>query len=223
MFMKILLKKFFSHKKSSELYALQKEKDKILTYLKELQRLEGKLWGVDINFLKNGEEHILDDTNHLIYMFSRGHHDKLSKVLANKNVKSFMSDLENIRKDFNILKKDLRDKERLKLLISNFTIKLVDAKNYNKFKDVFLLEKRLYEVLDRQDVEFSMLLQDVSKIKVDTKSEELDLFVASIKKVREILAGHLDNIKFFEEDRHGFSNTSNLIHELISIFSQDLE
>ena len=221
--MGLILKRLFAGKKKSELYRLQKEKDAIVKYLKELQKLESKLWGVDVRELRGGEEQILEDANHLIYMFSKGHHDKLSQVLSSKNVKSFLQDLESVRKDFFVLKKELREKERLKLLVSNFTIKLVDAKNYNKFKDVFLLEKRLYEVLDRQDVEFGVLIKDVAKIRIADSTNSFDVFMVSLRKLRDILSGHLDNIKYFEEDRVGYSNTSNLIHELIKIFEQQLE
>jgi hypothetical protein len=218
-----LLKRVFNSESKNYKYKLEREKDKILEYLRELEKLEAKLWGTDIKTLKGGEEQVLEDTNHLIYMISRKDYSSLKKVLELKDVKSFLSDLDEFRKDFKYFKKELREKERLKLLISNFTIKLVDANNYNKFRDVFLIEKKLYEVLDRQDEELSVLFEDISKIRVNTLDEKIDLFLGSLKKIREILGGHLDNYKYFEEDRAGYSNASNLIFELINIFNQDID
>ena len=218
-----IFNKLISTSNKSKKYKLEREKEKILEYLKELKKLEAKLWGADVKTLKDGEEQVLEDTNHLIHMISKGKHTTLKKVLERKDVKNFIEDLEEFKKDFNLLKKELREKERLKLLISNFTIKLVDAQNYNKFRDVFLIEKKLYEVLDRQDEEFSILFKDLSKVKVNTSEEKLEVFLNSLKKIREILGGHLDNYKYFEEDRVSYSNTSNLIFELIKIFNQDLD
>jgi hypothetical protein len=217
---KLFNKMFYSTNKKSR---IEKEKENILNYLKRLEKLEAKLWGTDIKNLKSGEEEILEDSNHLIYLISNKKYNNLKTILELKDTKKILNDIYQFKKDFNILKKELREKEKLKLLISNFTIKLVDAKNYNKFRNVFLIEKHLYEVLDIQDNEFNILLNDLSKIKINTIEEKVEIFSNSLKKIRNILSGHLDNYKHFEEERVGYSNTSNLIYELIKIFSQDLD
>ncbi|MFW6285811.1 MAG: hypothetical protein ACOC16_01420 [Nanoarchaeota archaeon] len=210
----------YSNNKKSK---IKHEQEKILKYLKELEKLEAKLWGTDIKNLKHGEETVLEDSNHLIHLIANKKYDTLKKILELKDTKKILNDIFQFKNDFNILKKELREKETLKLFISNFTIKLVDAKNYNKFKNVFLIEKHLYEVLDVQDNEFNILLNDLSKIKIKTTDEKIETFLSSLKKIRAILSGHLDNYKHFEEERLGYSNTSNLIFELIKTFSQDLD
>lgn len=218
-----LVTSIFKREKKDVKYKLEREKERILEYLKELQGIEAKLWGVIVTDLKNGEEIVLEDSNHLIYMIGNNKHDDLNRVLKLKDVKDFLEDVEAIKRDFGILKKELREKEKLKLLISNFTIKLVDANNYDKFKSVFILERKLYDVLDKQDDELEILIRDLSRIKVETREEKIEAFITSLKKIRDILSGHLDNYKYFEEDRYQYSNTSNLIHELIKVFRQDIE
>jgi len=199
------------------------EKNKIKKYLEDLQEKEAMLWGSIIKNLKEEENKLVEDTNHLIYLINSKNYKTLEKILIKKDVKEFLGDLELIRKDFLELRKAIKDQDKLKLLISNFTIKLVDSANYERFKMVFLLQRDLYEVLDKQELELKNLLSDMSKFKLETDKEKLDTFILYLKNLRDILAGHLDDYKHFEEERLGYSNTSNLLHELIKIFSQDIK
>lgn len=201
---------------------LDYEKNKILDYLYKLKKLEAKLWGVIIRDISYTEEKVLEDTNHLVYLYSTGKKESLNKILQKKEYKEFLKDLISLKKDFIILKKEIREKEKLKLLVSNFTIKLVDSKNYLKFKDVFLLEKVLYDVLDRQDEELNVLLNDISKMKIESENK-IDAFLESLKNIRTILSGHLDHHELFEDERFGYSNTSNILHELIKVFKKDID
>lgn len=214
------LKAYFKNKKLKPIVI---EKNKIIEYLEDLQSKEAKLWGVIITDIKNQEDELVEDTSHLIHLINSKKHSTLKQILAKKDGKNFLKDLTEIRKDFLALKKAIRDQDKLKLLISNFTIKLVDSANYEKFKLVFLLERDLYEVLDRQELELNRILMDVSRLKIETENQKVEIFMETLKDLRDILAGHLDNFKYFEEDRLGFSNTSNLIHELIKIFEQDID
>ncbi len=211
--------KFTSSNKKKVMY----EKERILNYLYKLKTLEAKLWGIILKDISHEEEKVLEDTNHLIYLYSTGKNEKLVKILKGKNLNSFLKDLNKLKKDFLILKKEIKEKERLKFFVSNFTIKLVDSKNYMKFKDVFLLEKILYDVLDKQDEDLNLMLKDISKIKIHTEEMKFELFMESLKGIRTILSGHLDHHDLFEEEREGFSNISNILHELIKIFKKDLE
>lgn len=202
---------------------LVSEKEKILHYLLTLKNVEAKLWGIIIKDISHDEERVLEDTNHLIYLYSRGKTNDLKKILDSKNYKDFLHELEKLRKIFLILKKEIREKEKLKYLISNFTIKLVDSKNYDKFKDVFLLERVLYEVLDKQDEDLIFLFDDLNKLKITSDDMKFDLFIKTLKNIRSILSGHIDHHYLFEEERYGYSNTSNVLYELIKIFKTKLD
>lgn len=202
---------------------IKKEKDKILQYLYELKHIEANLWGVNIVNLKNGEEETLEDTNHLIYLIANRDQKNLTKILKLKSTKDFFDNLNNIRNDFKILKRKILKKDKLKLLISNFTIKLVDFKNYNKFKEVFLYERMLYEVLDKQDEDFATLMKDISNMKINPNEDKIEIFVDSLKKIRNILSGHIEFCELFEDERNGYSNVSNIILGLIKIFETDIE
>lgn len=195
-------------------------KKNLLKHLKELKALESKLWGVTINHLSSGEEVVLEDTNHLIYYISSEKHDELSKILEMKEIEDFLSDIRNLKSDFVYLKKQIKEKDKLKNLISSFTIKLVDEKNYDRLEDIFLLEKQLYDVIERQDEELSNFMENISKIKVDMNSKKVDAFMDSLVNIRKILAGHMDHHDLWEEERMGFSNTSNILHSLIKIVQE---
>lgn len=80
-------------------------KNSLLSYLKNLKELEAKLWGIDLIHLSAGEERVLEDANHLIYLVSRNEYSKLKDILNLKDTSNFMKDLEDLRKDFFILKK----------------------------------------------------------------------------------------------------------------------
>lgn len=200
-------------------YKANKEKENILQILRKLQILEAKLWGVIIYDLKDGEELILEDTNHLIYLINNQQELKLKNILKLKEVEKFLEDIENIKKDFNLLKKQIREKDRLKLLISNFTIKLIDSKNYENFKKVFLLEKDLSQILEKQDKDLNFLINDLKQVKINSDDEKIEFFIENLKKIRKILSGHIDEFSYLEkEERSAYSDTSNLIYELIQIF-----
>ena len=72
-------------------------------------------------------------------------------------------------------------------------------------------------------MELQRILKDASKLKINQNEKQVNVFIDILKDLRDILAGHLDDFKYFEEDRLGFSNTSNLIYELIKIFEQDIK
>ncbi len=190
------------------------EKAKLLDYLEQLKVLETKLWGVTIKHLADGEEQVLEDVNHLIYLFSHGKKTELKKILDSKNVKEFLDDLRNLKSDFLVLKKEVMKKEKLKMMVGNFTIKLVDHKNFSKLEEIFLLEKQLYDVIDKQEEELNALIGHVSAIKVDITERKSDVFLGSLNKLRRILAGHMDHHALWDEERQGYSNTSNIIHSL---------
>jgi len=221
--MSVIKSKIKSYIRNRKLRPIVVEKNRIKNYLEDLQEKEAMLWGNIIKNLKEEENKLVENTNHLIYLINSKNYKTLEKLLLKKDVKEFLEDLELIKKDFLGLRRAIKDQDKLKLLISNFTIKLVDSANYEKFKLVFLLQRDLYEVLDRQELELKTLLNDVSKFKIETDKEKLDTFILYLKDLRDILAGHLDNYKHFEEERLGYSNTSNLLHELIKIFSQEIE
>lgn len=200
-----------NHKKK----VIQKNKDALLLYLADLKKLEANLWGVNIVHLKNGEEDVLEDSNHLIYLVSREEkHIKLKNILKNKEFIDFIKDLDNLKSDFNFLKKKITQKNKLKSLISNFTIKSVKPENYSKMKNIFLFEKKLYDIIEKQDTELNDLFSNIKSLKFDTQVGNVDLLIDSLKNIRNILAGHHDLHSFIEDERLGFSNTSNIIYEL---------
>jgi hypothetical protein len=200
--------------KFSSVQTHEEKKKSLLLFLENLKQLESKLWGVTIQNLSNGEEVVLEDANHLIYLISRDNTESLKKVLKSKEIKEFTKDIENLREDFLILKKQIKRKENLKNLISNYSIRLVSEENYSKLEKVFLLEKQLNEVIAKQDEELNNLLKNISQIKFPIENKE-KLFLDSLVKMRKILSGHMDHHSLWEEEKQGFSNTSNIISSLI--------
>lgn len=198
------------------------KKEKLLKYLFELKELEAKLWGVYINHLKNGEEEILEDTNHLIHLISRKKEDDLKQILELKQVNDFIKDLKNLKNDFLYFKKKIHYRNELKNAISNFTIKLVEPNNFGTLENIFLLEKKLYDLLDEQEEAINEILKDVSKLRIETEEQKINLFLISLKKIRDILAGHKDLDYLFEKERLGFSTTSNIINSLIKMVKSNL-
>jgi len=205
----------------------KKRKEKIeiqtlINYLKELKSLEAKLWGITIKQIQNGEENILEDSNHMIYLLSREKHKHLKEILKEKKVETFFKDIQNLKEDFNYLKKKILEKNRLKNQIANFTIKVVKPNNYNKMKKIFLLEKKLYETIDSQELELNQILNTIQKIKIKKNEEKIEEFIKYLKKIRTILAGQQDLHYLWDEQRLGYSNTSNLIYELINLIKINL-
>jgi len=204
--------------KKDKVGTFEEEKNKLIKFLKELKELESKLWGVTLRHLQTGEEEVLEDTNHLIYLISRDNHQKLKTLLNSSKLKDFRKSLNNLKSDFLYLKRKIRKKDTLKNLISNFTIKLVDKENYMEMESIFLLEKNLYDVLDFQENELNELMDNLKLVKnFETNEEKLNLFIDSLKELRGILAGNQDLHNLWSEDRYGFSNTSNIINELINM------
>ncbi|MCA9495632.1 MAG: hypothetical protein KC589_01715, partial [Nanoarchaeota archaeon] len=64
-------------------------KDSLLKYLKSLKELEAKLWGIDLIHLSEGEERVLEDANHLVYLVSRDEYSKLKDILDLKDTNNF--------------------------------------------------------------------------------------------------------------------------------------
>ncbi|MCA9497520.1 MAG: hypothetical protein KC589_11360, partial [Nanoarchaeota archaeon] len=184
---------------------------------------EAKLWGIDLIHLSEGEERVLEDANHLVYLVSRDEYSKLKDILDLKDTNNFLKDLENLRKDFFYFKKKVKERDNLKNLITKFTIKQVNHNNYQKLENIFLLEKQLYEVLEYQEQEFVKLFSDLPKMKLVSEEDKIKEFIFALKKIRDILSGHMDFYSIWEEERAGYSNSSNIIHSLIKVVSSDLE
>jgi len=185
-------------------------------FLNDLKILEASFWGVNITQIKNDEDKIIEDTNHLIYLISRDENNKLTKILKNNDVKDFFKSLNKLNADFKYLKKKVNKRDKLKNLITKLSIKLVDKNHFKDLENIFILEKQLYNVLDRQDVEFNNILFETSKLKFDSLDDlKVDTFIEILKNIRKVLGGHLEHHKLWEEERFGFSNTSNIIYSLI--------
>jgi len=188
----------------------------LLKFLKELQSLEAKLWGISITKIKNDEEIIIEDSNHLIYLILNEKQEILENILRQKDVKDFFSSLQILFKDFNSLKRKIHKRDYLKNLITKLSIKLVDKHNFKAMEDIFILEKQLYEVLDRQDEDFKNILIDSSSINISiSQISKFEKLITILKDVRNILGGHLEHHELWEDERLEFSNTSNIIHSLI--------
>ena len=196
----------------------------LISYLNELKRLEANLWGVNIIQLKNTNEEVLEDTNHLIYLISKekNQYEKLKTILIKKEFKEFKNDILKLKIDFSYLKKKIKEKNKLKNMISNFTIKVVEPKNYSKMKNIFLLEKKLYEIIEEQDLELEKLFTEINKIKFSNKEEKINQFILNLRKIRTILAGHQDLHHLWNKERIGYSVTSNIIHELIRTIKENI-
>ncbi len=192
-------------------------KEALLIFLKDLQRHESKLWGILITDLKNQEEIALEDTNHLIYLLNSQDKPTLKKIIKLKETKELLNDLNLIREDFLNLKKQIMHKERLKNLISEFTIKCVDEPGkINSLEKIFLLEKQLYDVLLRQDDELREFFEEINSLRIKKHDDDtIEYFIEALKRIRNLLAGHLDYHEFWDEERRGYSNISNILHSLV--------
>ncbi len=206
------------HKKEKE----KKDIKSLIEYLKELKRIESSLWGITINHFNSGEEEVLEDTNHLIYLISKNKEDNIKEILKSKEFYEFIKDLENLKEDFNYLKKKIKEKNKLRNMISNFTIKLVQPENYNKMEKIFLLEKKLYDIIDLQDLELNKLISDVKKLKINSKEIEIEISLNYLKEIRKILSAHQDSHNLWNQERFEYSSTSNIIHELLKIIENTL-
>lgn len=198
------------------------EKDKLLSFLEDLKILEAKLWGVTLNNVHSDEEKIIEDTNHLIHILNNKKDTDIEKILSNKSFKDFRNDLEKLRKDFTYLKKQITKRDQLKNLISAYTIKLVTPENYSTLEKIFLLEKQLNDVLDKQDEDLSLFYIAFKKVRVLENSEKkIEVFKDSLKNLRNVLAGHLEHHELWEDERKGYSNISNILHSLIKTIKEN--
>ncbi len=209
-----------ANKKNLELL---RQKNRLLNYLEKLKVLESRLWGVTINRLSEGEEEVLEEANHLITILNKHSDENLLKVLSKKQIEDFQNDLRNLRNDFTYLKREIKRRNALRDLVSSFTIMMVNHKNYSKLEKVFILEKQLYEVIEKQERDLEDLVKHMTAIKIDLGEKKARVFLGSLKKIRTILAGHLDHHALWEDDRKGFSNTSNIIHSLIKTVDDTLK
>ncbi len=191
-------------------------KEVLLSFLEELQKHESKLWGVTLNQIKSDEEEALEDSHHLIYLLQHKHKLSLKKILFLKETKDLLQDLKEIRDDFLHLKKQILYKGDLKSLISEFTLRCSNQNFMKEFNEILLLEKQLYEVLERQDDELKELFEEIDSLRIKKRDDAtVEYFIDALKRIRTILAGHLDHHEFWEDERKGFSNISNILHELL--------
>lgn len=200
------------------------DKENLLEFLKKLKALESKLWGITISEIAGEEEKLLEDANHIIQVFSKNDVGDMKKVLSFKEVNEFINEVQELREDFKYFKRLIKEQDRLKNHITKYTIKLVTHRNFQKLEKIFLLEKQLYEVIDKQDFEFEELFKNFSKIRNISKEKKVESFIEVLKKIRTIFAGHMDHHSLWEEERLGFSNTSNILHSLIKVVElEDIE
>lgn len=199
----------------------EEKKAALLKYLENLKNLESRLWGVTIKTISNGEDRVLEDANHLIYLISRNKHDTLKKILKTKSINDFIKNIKNLREDFWVLRKQIKQKNHLRNLISNYTIKLVNEENYIKLEKIFLLEKQLHEVIEKQEDEINRILVEVNTIKAPQETK-IETYISALINLRTILSGHMDHHSLWEEERYGYSNTSNILHALIKEVKEDI-
>lgn len=197
------------------------DKEKLLDFLKRLKSLESKLWGTTINNIAGEEEKLLEDANHILQVFTKNDISDIKKIFKFKEVNEFITETDKLREDFNYFKKMIKEEDRLKNLITKYTIKLVSHRNFKKLEKIFILEKQLYNVIERQDAEFQVLFSDFCKIKSVSKENQADKFIEALRDIRKILAGHMDYHSLWEDERYGFSNTSNILHSLIKTVDEE--
>lgn len=207
----------------SKTYELLRERSKdknpkevLLLFLEELKKHEARLWGVTLNNIKTDEEEALEDSHHLIYLLQKSEQMSLKKILKLKETKDLLKDLKDIREDFLHLKKQIVHKGNLKSFISEFTLRSSNTQNVNSLSSILLLEKQLYEVLEKQDDEMKTLFEEIEALKIKKHDNDtVEYFITALKRIRSILAGHLDHHEFWEDERKGYSNISNILHTLI--------
>lgn len=221
--MRQIANSFSSFLETKKKKSLEEERDALLDYLSELEKLEAKLWGVTITKIKDDEEHIIEDINHLIYRYSHTSKNSIKNVLKSKSVHEFLQDLETLKYDFNLLKKSIKEKNKLKNYLTIYTVKMIDSSNYIKMKNVFLLEKQLHEVIDWQEKNLNELFSNFSKFRITTNKIKEEGFLEILKELRSILGGHLDHHELWEEEREGYSNISNILHSLKKSIRNSLE
>ena len=179
-------------------------------------RQEAKLWGVELKELKNNQENVLEEVNHLIYKFQNTNSNDMKKYLESKEFDEIEKELKIIHEELKHLKKLINRQEVFKNTLTSLTLLLVNEDTYELFEDIFLLEKQLQEVLIWQEEEFKQIFNTSKNLKIQevnsqTKSE---LLYNQLIEVRKILAGNLDHHDLWEDEMQGFSNCSNILHAL---------
>ena len=195
--------------------SLKKQQELLLSYLYELQNLEARLWGVIIKEIENGEELALESANHLLYLVRNNEEDNLKDFFEQKDVKDFMSELKELRKDFIYLKKKIKDKNRLKSLVNSYTLKLVNKQSYPKLEEIFILEKQLNQVIEVQDRDLMQVIVEISFLQDVSRQQKVEGFMEAVKKIRKILSGHMEHHELWDMQRQDYSNASNILNALI--------
>lgn len=176
---------------------------------------ESKLWGTQLQHLKNQQEDTLEDINHIVYKFQSLDEKALKEMLKSKDVEDVISELLNVYEEIKHLKKLINRQEVFKNTLNSLTLLLVNEETYQYFEDIFLLEKQLQQVIIWQEEEFKQLFKDSQDIKnakdLNFKSE---LLYQKLIQMRQILAGNLDHHDLWRDEMQGFSNCSNILHAL---------
>lgn len=176
---------------------------------------ESKLWGTQLQHLKNQQEDTLEDINHIIHKFQKLDEESMKEVLKSKEVEEVIRELLEVYEEIKYLKKLINRQEVFKNTLNSLTLLLVSEETYQHFEDIFLLEKQLQQVLIWQEEEFKQLFkgsQDIKNAKnLDTKA---DMLYTKLIDMRKILAGNLDHHELWRDEMQGFSNCSNILHAL---------
>lgn len=176
---------------------------------------ESKLWGSQLQHLKNQQEDTLEDINHIIYKFQKLDQNSMKEFLKSKEVEDVIKELLEIYEEIKYLKKLINRQEVFKNTLNSLTLLLVSEETYQHFEDIFLLEKQLQQVLIWQEEEFKQLFKNSHEIKNANNLEvKADLLYNKLVEMRQILAGNLDHHELWRDEMQGFSNCSNILHAL---------
>ncbi|MFP4402046.1 MAG: hypothetical protein ACLFPL_02345 [Candidatus Nanoarchaeia archaeon] len=176
---------------------------------------EAKLWGAQLVTLKNTQEDVLEEANHIIYKFQHTNEEEFKEYLKSKEVEEFIQEVLHIHEEFKELKKQINRQEVFKNTITSLTLLLMNEEIYSYFEDIFLLEKQLQEVLLWQENEFKELFKTSNELKhFDDKQLKAETIYGKLTHLRTILAGNLDHHELWEDEMQGFSNCSNILHAL---------
>ncbi len=196
------------------------KREQLLDFLCELEELEAQLWGVTLKEIEHEEENVVEDTNHFIYVLIHNSEENVKKVLEKKGFSEFKKHVLELRQSLAVLIKKVRKRRLLTHYISEFTIVLSDPSIFDKLEKIFLLEKQLYDVLRHQEDDFEIFINEIKKMKIEEKDQKKDLLLEKLKDIRAILSGHLDHHDLWEDERQGYSNTSNIIYSLKKVVNE---
>lgn len=208
--------KYVKSKKKIESKEVKKED--LLSFLEKLKKLESRLWGVLINDFSSQEEIVLEGSNHLIYLLGREKHADVENILVQKDFQEFIVDMEKLKEEVSLINKLVKEEGKLRDLISQFSIRLVGNRNYNDLEELFVLESQLLQILELQELQLEAMIHEIRSLKVTFDPKlKVEILKDYLVRTREVLAGHMEHHKFWEEERQGFSNTSNIISAIIKI------